>query len=96
MDVKSWQNLAKKEGGLQDSKAWGEKVGQLGIGAGTKVVIYGSSLPDTGRVWWTLKYLGLQKVAILDGGWGLWKMEKRPVDAASPKLHVKFKTKYPG
>src|ERR1019366_2776764 len=30
VDVKSWQDLGKKEGGFHDAK-WGEKVGQLGI-----------------------------------------------------------------
>src|SRR5690349_11071010 len=31
VDVKSWQELGKKERGFHDTRAWGEKVGQLGI-----------------------------------------------------------------
>jgi thiosulfate/3-mercaptopyruvate sulfurtransferase len=83
VDVNGWQLLARKEGGLHDAKAWGEKVGQLGVDQDKLVIVYGSSLPDTGRVWWTLKYLGLPNVAVLDGGWDLWVREKRPVDTAA-------------
>src|SRR3974377_2419088 len=67
VDVKSWQELAKKEGSFQDAKAWGDKVGELGITHDGQVVVYGSSLPDTARVWWTLKYVGVEKVTILNG-----------------------------
>jgi thiosulfate/3-mercaptopyruvate sulfurtransferase len=86
---------AKKEGGFRDAKAWGELVGRLGIGHDTRVVVYGSSLPDTARVWWTLKYLGLRDVAILNGGWELWVKEKQPTDTDSPKVaELKFEPKF--
>lgn len=95
VDVKGWQELAKKEGSFQDATAWGGKVGGLGISHETQVVVYGSSLPDTGRVWWTLKYLGLQKVTILNGGWELWTKEKRPTDTDIPKIEaVKFEPQF--
>jgi len=88
VDVKSWQQLGGKEGGFLDAKAWKKEVGQLGIGPASQVVVYGSSLPDTARIWWTLKYLGLLNVTILDGGWELWVKEKRPTATASPNLAV--------
>jgi len=95
VDVKGWQELGKKEGGFRDAKAWGEQVGRLGIGRDTHVVVYGSSLPDTARVWWTLKYLGLRDVAVLDGGWELWVKEKQPTATDSPKVgEVKFEPKF--
>src|SRR5271166_5055518 len=56
VDVKSWQQLASREGGLGDAKAWTGKIGQLGVGRVTPVVVYGSSLPDTCRVLWMLRY----------------------------------------
>jgi thiosulfate/3-mercaptopyruvate sulfurtransferase len=95
VDLKSWQELAKKDGSFQDARAWGEKVGTLGISNDTPVVVYGSSLPDTARAWWTLKYLGLQKVTILNGGWDLWTKDKRPTDSAvSKQAAVKFEPKF--
>jgi thiosulfate/3-mercaptopyruvate sulfurtransferase len=88
VNVKSWQDLGKKEGGFHDAKAWGEKVGQLGISQDSHVIVYGSHPTDTTRVWWTLKYLGVQNVAILDGGWQLWIKEQRPTDAKPAKVEV--------
>jgi thiosulfate/3-mercaptopyruvate sulfurtransferase len=95
VDVKSWQEQGKKEKGFHDAKAWGEKVGQLGIGQTTQVVVYGSSPTDTARIWWTLKYLGLQDVSILDGGWLLWTKEKYPTDMVGLRIEsVKFEPKF--
>jgi thiosulfate/3-mercaptopyruvate sulfurtransferase len=95
VDVKAWQELGKKVRGFQDAKAWGAKVGQLGVGHDAQVVVYGSTLTDTARIWWTLKYLGHPNVAILDGGWELWAKEKRPTDAAVPTIEaVKFEPKF--
>jgi thiosulfate/3-mercaptopyruvate sulfurtransferase len=95
VDVKSWQEQGKKEGGFHDARAWGEMVGRLGIGHDTRVVVYGSSPTDTARVWWTLKYLGLENVAILNGGWDLWVKQKLPTDTAAPKVEaVAFEPKF--
>jgi thiosulfate/3-mercaptopyruvate sulfurtransferase len=95
IDVKCWQQLGSKEGGLHDGLAWAKQIGQLGIGRNTAVVVYGSSLPDAGRVWWTLKYLGLPNVTILDGGWDLWSKEKRPAETAIPRIEAEqFEPKF--
>lgn len=52
---------------------------RLGIGAGTQVIAYDQ---DTGmyasRLWWMLRYLGHDAVAVLDGGWAKWLREGRP------------------
>jgi thiosulfate/3-mercaptopyruvate sulfurtransferase len=88
VDGKRWQQLGSKEGGFRDATAWGKEVGRLGIRADSDVVVYGSNLPDTARIWWTLKYLGLSNVTILDGGWDLWAKEKRPTDTSLPDIDV--------
>ena len=53
--------------------------GRLGIARGTQVVAYDQ---DTGlfasRLWWSLRYLGHDAVALLDGGWAKWIGEGRP------------------
>jgi thiosulfate/3-mercaptopyruvate sulfurtransferase len=95
VDVKKWQELGKKDGGFHDADAWAAMVGQLGIGNDTRVVVYGSSLPDTARIWWTLKYLGLNHVAILNGGWAAWTRESRTSRDADPIVQpVAFKPNF--
>jgi thiosulfate/3-mercaptopyruvate sulfurtransferase len=95
VDVKAWAALGKKQGGFHDAEAWGETVGRLGIRHDSHVVVYGSSLPDTARIWWTLKYLGLRDVGLLDGGWQLWTGEKRPTETSSPHVEsVTFEPRF--
>jgi thiosulfate/3-mercaptopyruvate sulfurtransferase len=95
VDVKGWQQVGRKEGGFHDARAWQDRVGRLGISADSDVVVYGSTLPDTARIWWTLKYLGLKRVSILDGGWQTWINEKRPADPFSPNIKpVEFEPKF--
>lgn len=56
--------------------------GRLGISASTQVAIYDQ---DSGifasRMWWTLRYLGHDAAAVLDGGWAKWVREGRPVQS---------------
>jgi len=53
--------------------------GRLGIGAGIQVVAYDQ---DAGmfasRLWWMLRYMGHDAVAVLDGGFAKWIREGRP------------------
>lgn len=53
--------------------------GRLGIDNRTQVVVYDQ---DSGlyasRLWWSLRYLGHDRVALLDGGWAKWTREGRP------------------
>jgi thiosulfate/3-mercaptopyruvate sulfurtransferase len=97
VDVKRWQEQGRKEGGLHDAKAWGEMVGSLGIDHDFHVVVYGGNITDTARIWWSLKYLGLQKVTLLNGGWQLWVKANHPTeivrsDVATVKFEPKFQT----
>lgn len=48
-------------------------VGQIGIGSATQVVVYDDTRGMiAGRLWWMLRWLGHQPVAVLDGGWQAW------------------------
>jgi thiosulfate/3-mercaptopyruvate sulfurtransferase len=53
--------------------------GRMGIGPGVQVVVYDQ---DSGmfasRLWWMLRYVGHDAVAVLDGGWAKWTSEHRP------------------
>jgi len=86
VDVARWQELGRSDSGFRNAKAWGERVSELGVGMDSQVVVYGSSLPDTARIWWTLKYLGLENVTVLDGGWDLWVKEERLAETAASKV----------
>ena len=59
------------------------QIAALGIGDGDRVVVYdGSGLNlSAPRVWWTLRVAGHDAVAVLDGGIGRWRAERRPVEA---------------
>jgi thiosulfate/3-mercaptopyruvate sulfurtransferase len=63
-------------------------VGALGIGDGDTVVVYdGAGLFSAPRVWWMLRVMGHDKVAVLDGGLPKWVQEGRPLasGAGAPK-----------
>jgi thiosulfate/3-mercaptopyruvate sulfurtransferase len=63
-----------------------QKMGELGIGDGDRVVVYdGAGLSSAGRAWWMLHLFGHHDVAILDGGLPKWRAESRPLDTAVPK-----------
>lgn len=51
---------------------------RLGIDRSTQVVAYDQDAgPYASRLWWTLRYLGHDAVAVLDGGWAKWSREGR-------------------
>ncbi len=57
-----------------------ERFGSWGIGPGVQVVVYDDSAGGmAARLWWMLQYAGHEGVAVLDGGWGAWMREGRPV-----------------
>src|SRR4051794_18436259 len=66
------------------------KLESLGVGDGSRVVIYpaGESVQSATRVWFTLDFLGLgDRAALLDGGLPLWKKELREVSTSEgPKV----------
>jgi len=56
---------------------------RLGIGNETKVVCYDSG-PGAyaARLWWMLRWVGHDAVAVLDGGFAAWVAEGRPVETS--------------
>ena len=58
-----------------------------GIGTGQSVVVYDRlGGYSAGRVWWTLRYAGHDRVSLLDGGFARWVAEGRPVTAEVPSF----------
>jgi thiosulfate/3-mercaptopyruvate sulfurtransferase len=65
------------------------RVRSWGIGEASQVVVY----DDAGgafaaRLWWLLRWLGHESVAVLDGGYPAWIAEGRPVTTQAPILAV--------
>lgn len=64
--------------------------GRLGIGPGTQVVAYDQENGMyASRLWWMLRYLGHDAVAVLDGGWARWVREGRPTRAGDERHSAK-------
>ena len=54
-------------------------LGRLGIDRRTQVIAYDQDAGSyASRLWWLLRYLGHDAVAVLDGGWAKWAREGRP------------------
>lgn len=71
---------------LPDPLLLAAKLGAAGVSAATQVVAY----DDAGgafaaRLWWLLRWLGQDRVAVLDGGIDRWRAEDRSVVSAVPE-----------
>ncbi len=64
---------------LPDPSVFADTLSRLGIDNAVQVVAYDQ---DSGmyasRFWWMLRWLGHERVAVLDGGFGKWIAEGRP------------------
>jgi len=70
---------------LPDLAEFARRMNERGVKPDTQVVVY----DDMGgnfavRLWWTLRWLGHDRVALLDGGFPAWEKEGRPVSRESP------------
>jgi thiosulfate/3-mercaptopyruvate sulfurtransferase len=64
-----------------DDKRWGYMISDLGIGSQSKVVIYDDgTAKDAARIWWILRYWGIEEPQLLNGGWTGWTTGKFPVE----------------
>jgi thiosulfate/3-mercaptopyruvate sulfurtransferase len=71
----------------QDQSGWSERIGSLGISPSTKVVVYDDvGMKDAARIWWILRYWGVQDVRLLNGGWKTWKARGLPTTAEVPTV----------
>jgi len=71
---------------LPDPQAFMRKLGAAGVDSGKQVVAYDSKMGVyAARLWWMLRWLGHEGVAVLDGGYGKWTAEARPVNSDLPR-----------
>lgn len=65
---------------LPSAEAFEAYAADLGLSNNSVVVVYDTpGLMSAGRVWWTLRTFGHDKVAVLDGGLRKWLAEGHPV-----------------
>ena len=72
---------------LPDPQLVAEKLGRWGVDGTKQVVVYDDSFGSMAvRMWWLLRWLGHDAVALLDGGLPGWMRQKLPVGADSPQI----------
>jgi len=72
---------------LPDPGVLAEKLGQWGVDSSKQVVVYDDTFGAMAvRLWWLLKWLGHENVALLDGVMPKWIREKRPLTGESPQI----------
>lgn len=66
---------------LPSTVKFASRMKEMGIGDGVRVVIYDSTgIYSAARAWWSLRAMGHNDVAVLNGGLPKWKDEGRPVE----------------
>lgn len=74
---------------LPDPAVLATRLGELGIGNDSRVVVYdfGNGMVAS-RFWWLLRHLGHDDVRVLDGGFEAWREAGLPVSKDSTKPEV--------
>jgi thiosulfate/3-mercaptopyruvate sulfurtransferase len=71
---------------LPDPQAFAATLGAAGVDAGKQVVAYDAQEGvNASRLWWMLRWVGHEAVAVLDGGWQKWLADERHCSADVPQ-----------
>lgn len=72
---------------LPSPEKFASRMQSLGLGDGSRIVIYDNSPYHTAaRAWWMLRTFGAHDVAILDGGLAKWQAERRALASGKESL----------
>ena len=72
---------------LPDPETLARRLGEIGVGATTQVVVYDDAQGMiAGRLWWLLRWLGHDAVALLDGGLQAWQAADGILTVVVPTL----------
>lgn len=72
---------------LPDPEVFADRLGRWGVDESKQVVVYDDSFGSMAvRMWWLLRWLGHDAVALLDGGLPGWMRRKLPVAAEPPRI----------
>jgi thiosulfate/3-mercaptopyruvate sulfurtransferase len=87
VDINAVQKIAATPGALTDKTAWEAWVTSLGIDPEMDVLVYdGNRQLDAARLWWLLRYLGVDNAGLIDGGFPLWSKQARPTTVETPTI----------
>lgn len=87
VDAKALETHAAKSGGLDDRKFWEDWAATLSIDPKSAVFVYDAKRQlDAARVWFFLRWIGVENAGLINGGYPLWARQNRPVTTAVPKL----------
>ena len=76
---------------LPDIQTFALTLGTWGIDQSTQVVVYDDSFGAIAvRLWWMLRWMGHDAVALLDGGLPKWQREQRPTVQDLPQVTPKI------
>jgi thiosulfate/3-mercaptopyruvate sulfurtransferase len=67
---------------LPTGEQFAARMAEIGVSDGDQIVIYDDSgVKTSARAWFIMRLHGVERVAILDGGFGKWRAEGRPLEA---------------
>jgi thiosulfate/3-mercaptopyruvate sulfurtransferase len=74
--------------GQDESPAWwSDRIGGLGIDSKSTVVLYDDNgTKDAARIWWILRYWGVEDARLLNGGWTGWVAADLPTTEKTPPV----------
>ncbi len=80
VDTNAWRTKTFEPNGLNERVFWSEELGKLAISKEKKIVVIGGTLPEAARLWWLLRYFGMNNVLLLDGGHSAWQAAGLPIE----------------
>lgn len=85
--------LAAVENTLPGAEKFASRMQALGLGDGSRIVLYDNSdIRSSARAWFMLKLFGARNVALLDGGMAKWVAEDRPLESGVKSLRERHFT----
>ncbi|WP_417617244.1 sulfurtransferase [Oceanisphaera sp.] len=88
-----WRGPANNPGQLSDTAYFEQLTRQLGLTDQQPIVVYSSGADTTdfgaaARVYWTLKYLGLTDLSVLNGGFLHWQKTRQSIATDTPQVQA--------
>lgn len=72
---------------LPEVVVFADKLSRWGVDSSKQVVVYDDSFGSMAvKMWWLLRWLGHDNVALLNGNWQTWMKQKLPVSTELPKI----------